>query len=630
MNYIAAEGLAKSYAEKILFKDLNISINKNEKIALIANNGTGKTSLLRFLAGKDTADAGKVIIRNGLRIGFLEQEPVLDEKLTIQELINGAHSGILSVIRSYEDAMHAQSESYNDKTQEAFDIAAAKMDEYDAWDYERRFKMVLNTFNIYNLEQKISSLSGGQRKRLALALVLLDNPEILILDEPTNHLDIEMIEWLEKLLLQNTITLLMVTHDRYFLDRVCNNIFELSDGKLYRHKGNYAQFLENRTKREEIFQTEIAKAGKEMKKELEWMRKMPKARTTKSKSRIDNFYAIQDKANSGKTEQELKLEVKMSRIGGKILELKKVNKNYGDLKILDGFDYTFKKGERIGIIGKNGVGKSTFLNIITGSEKPDSGKVNTGETIVYGYYSQAGMKFKEEKRVIEILKDIAEVITLADGSKLSASQFLEQFMFPPEVQYNFVSKLSGGEKKRLYLLTVLIKNPNFLILDEPTNDLDLLTLNKLEEFMINFPGCVIVVSHDRYFMDKMVDHLFVFEGNGVINDYNGTYTEYRLEKEELQRESKTVKVETNVVNHKSSGESSKKKKISYKEKLEYEQLEREIELLENEKKEVEAALHSIANKTNYEELEKLSSRFGELSNIIDEKTLRWMELGENS
>ncbi len=626
MNYLSVENLTKTYGERVLFEGLSFGLGKGDKMALIANNGTGKSSLLKILVGEDVSDGnGRVVIREGVRMGYLTQEPQFPKDVTINELIKGANSLILTVIKEYQDALEKQAEDYNEETHAAFEQASLKMDQYQAWDYETRMVQILGKFNIHDLNQTVGSLSGGQQKRLALALVLLDNPELIILDEPTNHLDVEMIEWLEKYLMQTNITLLMVTHDRYFLDRVCNQILEMTDGKLYHHKGNYSYFLEKRAEREEIYQTEIDKAGKLMRSELEWMRRMPQARGTKSKSRVNAFYETKEKAMSGKKELELKLEVKMSRIGGKILEMKKVYKSYGDIPILKGFDYTFKKGERIGIVGKNGAGKTTFLNIITGTEKADSGKINTGETIVYGYYSQKGIQLKEDKRVIEVLKDVAEVITMADGSKLTASQLLQHFMFPPNMQYNPVSKLSGGERRRLYLLMVLIKNPNFLILDEPTNDLDLLTLNKLEEFLMNFPGCLIVVSHDRYFMDKLVDHLFVFEGDGVIDDYNCTYTEYRNIVEE--REEQQAKKEKAAKEEKQEAKTPKEKtKLSYMEQREYGILEKEIEELEKEKKELEETLNTAD--TDYEVLEKATNRYGEVMKSIDTKTERWMELAE--
>jgi ATP-binding cassette subfamily F protein uup len=624
MNYLSVEDLGKNYGERVLFEGLTFGLSQGDKMALIANNGTGKSSMLKIIAGTDVSDAGTVTIRNGIRLGYLAQEPDFNPELSIEELIVSSHTELMKLIQAYEEALEAQSENYNSQTQKQFEEASARMDEAKAWDYERRMKQVLSKFRITDLSQKVAELSGGQRKRLALAMLLLDEPELLLLDEPTNHLDLEMIEWLEKYLQQQKITLLMVTHDRYFLDRVCNHIIELEGGKLYHHKGNYAYFLEKRAEREAAFDVEISKAGKLLKKELEWMRRSPKARTTKSKSRINNFGKIKAKAHSKKVKQELNLEVKMNRIGGKILELKKVYKSFDDLNILSGFDYTFNKGERIGIVGKNGVGKSTFLNILTGKDTADSGKVNVGETVVYGYFSQKGMELKEDKRVIEVLKDIAEVIVMADGRKVSASQMLQHFMFTPDMQYTYVSKLSGGERRRLYLLTVLMKNPNFLILDEPTNDLDLLTLNKLEEFLLQFQGCLILVSHDRYFMDKLTDHLFVFQGDGVIEDHYCSYSEYREqqqlnEKAEKKEEKQKAQAETVV-------EEKPKKKLSYKEKYEYDQLEKSIVALEEEKKKLEEQLNDP--NLDFEKINDLSSRLGAVMQQLDEESFRWMELDE--
>ncbi|MCD4664894.1 MAG: ABC-F family ATP-binding cassette domain-containing protein [Bacteroidales bacterium] len=630
MNLLSVKDLSKHYGEKVLFKEISFGLNKGDKIALIAENGTGKSSLLKIMVRNDVPDEGSVVIQNGLRIGFLEQEPQLNEELTINELIKEGNSGILSVIQEYEQALEAQTNKYNDKTHKTFEIASEKMDRADAWDYDRRLKEMLTRFNIFDLEQKTATLSGGQKKRLALSLVLLDNPDLLLLDEPTNHLDIEMIEWLEKYLTTSTLSLLMVTHDRYFLDRVCNSIIEMSNGKIYRHQGNYSYFLRKKSEREEVQKTETAKARKLMKKELEWMRRSPLARTTKSKSRIDAFYKIQEKASRKIVEKDMKLEINMARVGGKILELKDVKKSYSNIKILDGFEYMFKKGERIGIIGKNGVGKSSFLNILTGKEKADSGKVIAGDTTVFGLYSQEGMKLKEDKRVIDTVKDIAEVIQLGNGTELSASRFLQHFMFTPDTQYTNVSSLSGGERRRLYLLTVLMKNPNFLILDEPTNDFDLMTLNILEEFLSSFKGCLILVSHDRYFMDKLVDHLFIFEGDGKIKDFTGNYSDYRMYKDEVlskEREKATTKLKAEKKEKEKKILLSKEKtKLSYKEQKEFEQLETDIESLEKEKNELETSLNDGEN--DYEKLEKISTRLGEIIQLIDEKTLRWMELAE--
>ena len=619
MNYLSVENISKSFGERVLFEGLNFGLNYGDKVALIANNGSGKTSMLKIIAGKDVPGTGKVTVRNGIRIGYLEQEPVFNEKFTINELLYNSNAEVVKIIREYESALEMQTNDYNDTTAERFEKASLEMEKANGWNFDNELKQILSKFKIVDLETKVEMLSGGQKKRLALALLLIDAPDLLLLDEPTNHLDIEMIEWLEEYLKNQNITLLMITHDRYFLDRVCNHILELEDGKLYHHKGNYSYFLVKRDERESNFNVELSKAGRLMKKELEWIRKSPKARTTKSKARVDNFEVIKTKATSKKIKQELKLEVKMSRVGGKILELKKVYKSYGDLKILSGFDYTFKNGERIGIIGKNGVGKSTFLNIITQSLKPDSGKINVGETIVYGYFTQKGIQLKQDKRVIEVLKDIAEVIVMSDNKKITASQLLEHFMFPSNMQYTYVSKLSGGEKRRLYLLTVLMKNPNFLILDEPTNDLDLLTLNKLEEFLLDFKGCLILVSHDRYFMDKLTDHLFIFKGNGIIKDEYSSYSEYRTK---LNKELKLKKKKEKVL----SESSEKANLFSYENRKEHKSLERQIEKLEKEKKQMEDFFKD--SNVSYDLMHEKGKELENLNNLLDDKLNRWMELDE--
>ena len=619
MNYLSVENISKSFGERVLFEGLNFGLNYGDKVALIANNGSGKTSMLKIIAGKDVPGTGKVTVRNGIRIGYLEQEPVFNEKYTINELLYNSNAEVVKIIREYESALEMQTNDYNDTTAERFEKASLEMEKANGWNFDNELKQILSKFKIVDLEAKVEMLSGGQKKRLALALLLIDAPDMLLLDEPTNHLDIEMIEWLEEYLKNQNITLLMITHDRYFLDRVCNHILELEDGKLYHHKGNYSYFLVKRDERENNFNVELSKAGRLMKKELEWIRKSPKARTTKSKARVDNFEVIKTKATSKKIKQELKLEVKMSRVGGKILELKKVYKSYGDLKILSGFDYTFKNGERIGIIGKNGVGKSTFLNIITQSLKPDSGKINVGETIVYGYFTQKGIQLKEDKRVIEVLKDIAEVIVMSDNKKITASQLLEHFMFPSNMQYTYVSKLSGGEKRRLYLLTVLMKNPNFLILDEPTNDLDLLTLNKLEEFLLDFKGCLILVSHDRYFMDKLTDHLFIFKGDGIIKDEYSSYSEYRTK---LNKELKLEKKKEKVI----SESTEKANLFSYENRKEHKSLERQIEKLEKEKKQMEDFFKD--SNVSYDLMHEKGKELENLNNLLDDKLNRWMELDE--
>ncbi len=617
LNYLSVENISKSFGERVLFEGLSFGLSYGDKVALIANNGTGKTSMLKIIAGNDVSDTGKITLRNGIRVGYLEQEPVFRDDYTINELLYNSNSDVVKVIREYESALEKQTDNYNEVNAERFEQASLAMDKSNAWNFDNQLKQILEKFKIVDLDQKVKILSGGQKKRLALAMLLIDAPDLLLLDEPTNHLDIEMIEWLEDYLKSQNITLLMITHDRYFLDRVCNHILELEDGKLYHHKGNYSYFLVKRDERETNFNIEISKAGRLMKKELEWIRKTPQARTTKSKARVNNFENIKAKANSKKIKQELKLEVKMSRVGGKILELKKVYKSYGDLKILNGFDYTFKNGERIGIIGDNGVGKSTFLNIITQQQLPDSGKINVGETIVYGYFTQKGIVLKEDKRVIELLKDIADVIIMSDGRKITASQLLEHFMFPSKMQYTYVSKLSGGEKRRLYLLTILMKNPNFLILDEPTNDLDLLTLNKLEEFLLDFKGCLILVSHDRYFMDKLTDHLFVFKGGGDIKDEYCSYSEYRIklnnkEKEIQKAEINQAKLNTN--------------KLSFQQKKEHRNLEKQIEKLELEKEKIENLFKDSS--LDYESMLEKSKELEKVNLLLDEKLSKWMELDE--
>lgn len=625
MNYLSIDNLGKNYGERILFEGLTFGLSQGDKMALIANNGTGKSSMLKIIAGIDVADEGTVTLRNGIRTGYLSQEPNFNNSISIEKLITTSQTEVTQLLQEYNEVLIKLEKEDNSLNRSRLEALTEKIDKANAWDYERRIKQILSKFNINDLSQEVGNLSGGQKKRLSLALLLIDEPELILLDEPTNHLDVEMIEWLEKYLQQQKITLLMVTHDRYFLDRVCNQILELEDGKLFHHSGNYAYFLEKRAEREAIYSTDLSKAGKLLKKELEWMRRSPKARTTKSKARIANFDVIKKKATSKKISQELNLEVKMSRIGGKILELKKIYKSYENVTILSGFDYTFKKGERIGIVGKNGVGKSTFLNILTGLDKPDSGKINIGETIVYGYFSQKGIQLKEDRRVIDSLKDIAEVIIMANGSKVSASQMLTHFMFPPKTQHTFVSKLSGGEKRRLYLLMVLMKNPNFLILDEPTNDLDLLTLNKLEEFLIQFGGCLIIVSHDRYFMDKLTDHLFIFKGNGLIKDEYCSYSEYREKQILEEKENKNIQIKSKNEIEKTKTE-YKTKKVSFKDKFEHEQLEKDIERLEKDKKILEEAL--LVNGISFQDINHKSDLLAKVILELDEKTMRWLELDE--
>lgn len=631
MTYLSTENLSKNFGIKPLFEDLTFGISKGHKTALIAPNGTGKSTLLKILAGEMEPDSGKVMTQKGLQIGFLAQEPEMDESMTISEFIAHGNSEKIRVVQRYDKAVREQAEDYNTQTQQEFEKASAAMDASEAWDVEQQMEQILGVLSIHDLDQSIASLSGGERKRVALAFVLLDEPDLLILDEPTNHLDVEMIEWLEQYLAKSTMTLLMVTHDRYFLDRVCNHILELDYGKLYHHKGNYEYYLQKKAEREEVEATEIAKAGKLMKKELEWMRRGPKARTTKSKSRIKAFYETKDKATSAREEEELQLDVNMSRMGGKVLEVENLSKSFDDIVILNDFSYQFLQGERIGILGKNGVGKSTFLKILLGEEPVDSGEIETGETIVFGHYQQKGIQIDESKRVIEVIKEVAEVIELANGDKITASQFLEHFMFPGKMQYTPVEKLSGGEKRRLGLMMVLIKNPNFLILDEPTNDLDLLTLNKLEDFLQNFGGCLMIVSHDRFFMDKLVDHYFVFEGNGVIEDFHGTYEEYReemLAKISLQGQAKKASAAPKQEQKSKSEKKSEEKKLNYNERREFNKLEKEIAKLEEEKSALERKIN--ADDLEYEELNKLSKEFEGLKEKLEEKELVWLELAERA
>lgn len=634
MTYLSTENLSKNYGVKTLFEGLTFGIMEGDKTALIAENGTGKSTLLQILAGKETPDEGKVMIQNSISIGYLEQEPELDENLTIREFIASSDNRMVQLISRYEEAAARQADDFSQENQKAFEQASAEMDAANAWDYEQRMEKILSKLSITELDQSITTLSGGERKRVALAFVLLDQPDLLILDEPTNHLDVDMVEWLEEYLVQTTMTLLMVTHDRYFLDRVCDHILELEGGELYHHEGNYQYFLEKRAERRKIERREAHKAKQLYKQELEWMRRSPRARTTKSKSRIDSFYETKEKAEDKRDDPELRLEIDMQRMGGKILELKNVSKQFGDQVIMDSFYYTFKKGERIGIVGKNGVGKSTFLDIITGKEPADSGKIRKGKTVKYGHFRQQGIDFNENQRVIDVIEDVAKVIELANGKKISASQFLKHFMFTSEMQYTPVEKLSGGEKRRLALMMTLLRNPNFLILDEPTNDLDLLTLNKLEEFLMNFQGCLIVVSHDRFFMDKLVEHYFVFEGDGVIKDHHGTYREYRQQKKEAQARKKKVKAQQTPAatssddSGSSPSDSSGNQKLSYNEQREYSKLQDKISQLEEVKQQLEEEISS--GELDHEELQEKSDRYGEVSDEIEEKTMRWFELAERA
>ncbi len=628
MNYLSVENISKSFGDQVLFEGLTFGLSRGDKVALIARNGTGKTTLLRILTGLESTDAGAFTFRNGIKSAFLEQTPALDNSLTIDELILTSNTPVLTVIQKYEKVVHDHSEAHTAEVQKLLETVTNEMDQANAWDYERRLKQLLDLFRITNTSQQVSSLSGGEKKRLALALVLLDDPEFLILDEPTNHLDIDMIEWLERYLAQSNLTLLMVTHDRYFLDRVCNRILELSIGNLYQYQGNYEYFLNKKAERVEVRQVEAHRANQLMRKELEWLRRMPKARTGKSKARIDAFDEIKERANLVSENGEFNLRVKSPRLGGKVIELEHITKSYGPLSLINEFSYKFVKGERIGIIGRNGTGKTTFLDVITGLIEPEGGRIDTGETVVMGYYRQMGQEWKKELRVIDAVKEIAEVVAMEDGQTISASQFLEHFMFSPDSQYKRIAKLSGGELRRLHLLSVLIKNPNFLILDEPTNDLDLYALNKLEEFLLSFKGCLVIVSHDRYFLDKLTDHLFIFEGEGRVKDHYGKYSEYRnrleSEKKNFRKNAAPTRRDQSIPVEKKNHEKHKTK-LTYKEQMEYSKLESEIEKLEEEKETLEKQLNT--GTSDYESLHHNSVRIAELIRLIDGKIQRWVELG---
>jgi len=647
MHYISVENLTKSYGVNPLFSNISFHINEGDKIALVARNGVGKSTLLRILSGGETADSGTVWINKDVTVALFEQDPKFDENKTVLENIFHTENPIIRAIRDYEAAVDASEEAAitgKDDDGQAISDALARMDDLNAWSFESKVKEIMDKLNIHHLKQPVSSLSGGQRKRVALAQTLIDigfehQHTLLIMDEPTNHLDVEMIEWLEHYLNGENITLLLVTHDRYFLDAVSNEVWEMERSELYSYTGDYANYLEKKSARIESELSTIDKAKNTYRKELEWMRKQPKARTTKSKSRQDNFYEVEAQAKKKIEDAQLQLNVKMSRLGGKIAELKKVYKSYGDKVIMKGFEYTFSRGERIGVVGKNGVGKSTFLNILQGIEQADSGKINIGETIIFGNFSQQGLEFKEDMRVIEYVKTFAETFPLAKGGSLSASQFLELFLFPGDKQYTYLSSLSGGEKKRLQLLVILFTNPNFLILDEPTNDLDLPTLGVLENFLSEFQGCVLIVSHDRYFMDRLVDHLFVFEGDGEIRDFPGNYTLYRewLKANEKKGKDKWSELESrkgagqstesvagNQVSVSTKPAINNQRKATYNEKREFELLETEMKQLEQEKKNLEEKIGSLP----FEEIQKASVRIGEIATLMGDKEMRWLELSE--
>ncbi|PKG51725.1 ABC-F family ATP-binding cassette domain-containing protein [Olleya sp. 1-3] len=618
MNYLTVENIAKSYGELTLFEGLSFSVHKDQKIAFVAKNGTGKTSILNMLAGFDVPDTGKIIYRKDIKVAFLPQDPKLDDTLTIEESIFNADNPVLDIIKNYEKAL------LNPEDEDAYQKAFEQMDRHNAWDFETQYKQILSKLKLDDLTQKISVLSGGQKKRLSLANALINKPDLLILDEPTNHLDLEMIEWLEAFFAKENITLFMVTHDRFFLERVCNEIIELDHGQLYNYKGNYTYYLEKKEERIAREQVETGKAKQLFKKELVWMRRQPKARTTKSKSRIDDFTEIKHKASQRRNDHVIELELNMERLGSKIVELVKLSKSFKDKIILDKFDYNFQRGERVGIIGKNGTGKSTFLNMLTNTTQPDSGKILTGETVKFGYYTQAGITPKPDQKVIDVVRDFGDYIPLKKGRQISAQQLLERFLFDRKKQYDFVEKLSGGERKRLYLCTILIQNPNFLILDEPTNDLDIVTLNVLESFLLDFPGCLIVVSHDRYFMDKIVDHLLVFKGEGKVEDFPGNYSDYRTYEDSKapeiagnsddKKEKKNWKKENNKVT------------LSYNEQKEYKNLESKIKSLEFDKKEMEQKF--LDPDLSQDQITEFSNKIQGIIDSIEEKEMRWLELTE--
>jgi ATP-binding cassette subfamily F protein uup len=632
MHYLSVENLSKTYADKPLFENINFNINEGDKIALVALNGSGKSTLLKILTGIEIADEGKLWIHKDVSVVFLDQNPAIDDKRNILENIFSHDHPILNAIKHYEQLTEG------DKEPEPIALAAAmqEMDELNAWHFESKVKEILGKLNIHHLEQEVGTLSGGQKKRIALAKVLIDmdfdhKHTLLIMDEPTNHLDVQMIEWLEHYLTQEHVTLLLVTHDRYFLDNICNMIIEIDRAQMHITRGNYEKYMEQKAARLENDQASIDKARNRYRKELEWMRKQPKARTTKSKARQDAFHDWKAKAFQQLQTAQLELQVKMTRLGGKILELKKVYKAFDDKVILKGFDYTFKRGERVGVVGKNGAGKSTFINMLLDKEPANSGKINVGETIVFGDFSQEGLLIKEDLRVIEYVKNIAEFFPLADGTKVSAAQFLERFLFTPEKQFTFISKLSGGEKKRLQLLSILFRNPNFLVLDEPTNDLDLPTLDILEDFLLDFQGCLIIVSHDRYFMDKLVDHLFVFEGEGNVRDFPGNYSQYReiaKEEERYKNEKPNLEpiTETNDTPIAQTESTTIIKKLSFKEKRELELLDKEMPQLEQEKKDLELAMST--GKLSFEALQQHADRIAQIIAQLEDKEMRWLELSE--
>jgi ATP-binding cassette subfamily F protein uup len=617
ITYLQVENLSKYWGELPLFDGISFSVSEGQKVAMIAKNGAGKSTLMDIIAGLESPDSGKSSLSNDISIGYLRQNPDLNPEDTVLEAAFNSSGELIQTVKNYENAL----ENHDPKI---LGDAIERMNVLNAWDFELRIKQILTQLKITDVNQQIKFLSGGQKKRVALAHILIDEPDFLILDEPTNHLDLEMIEWLEKYLEKAKCTLFMVTHDRYFLDRVCNEIIELEDNTIYRYKGNYSYYLEKREERIQSMNAEIDRAKNLFRTELEWLRRMPQARSHKSKYRTENAYILQEKASKRRVEDEVELTVQGKRLGSKILDVKDLSKAFGEIVILDKFSYKFARLEKIGIIGKNGSGKSTVLNMLTGAMQPDSGSIEVGETISFGYYRQDGMTFNPTDRVIDVIKEIAEVVDMGNGNRMSASQFLNYFLFPPDTQYNMVEKLSGGEKRRLYLCTILMRNPNFLILDEPTNDLDIMTLNVLEDYLRNFQGCAIVVSHDRFFMDKIVDHLFVFDGQGQVKDFPGNYSDYRDWIDEKEKEQRTPEKKGKVTKPKSVKEAVRK--LNFNEKRELEQLEKDIALLEEEKGIIETAMNS--GDCGSEELVIKSQRHGEIKVLLDDKELRWLELSD--
>ena len=619
MNYLAAENLSKSFTETPLFSGINISLQKNQKMALIAANGYGKSTLLKILAGKETADSGTVSVRNSITLGYLDQDPYLNPSATIRDTIFDSSNPVLKALGEYEAHIDLGDNADHDKLQSLIDT----IDSLRAWDYEAKAREILSRLGINDLEQLTGTLSGGQKKRVSLAKLLVEEPDLLLLDEPTNHLDLDMIEWLENYLSNLNKTVLMVSHDRYFIDKVCDSIGELDQTKIHLYKGSYAYYLEKKDEREFRETREIDKAKNLFRSELEWMRRQPRARGTKQKARIDSFYEIEEKAGSARPDEKIQITMQMSRMGSKILELENVCKAYNENVLFKDFSHTFKRGEKIGLVGKNGSGKSTLLNMIMGTVKPDAGRIKAGETIVFGYFSQGGLSLPDNKRVIDVVKDIAEYVETGDGNYMNVGQFLNHFQFKGSKQHNMVSKLSGGEKRRLFLLTILLKNPNFLILDEPTNDLDIVTLNLLEDFLQHYQGCMLLVTHDRYFMDRLVDHIFVVEGEGKVKDINGNYTDYR---EELKSIAKIKSTEEKKEKVNTKSDAAKPVKLSFKEKQEYENLEREIAKLEMNKLKLEEIMADGTN--DAEALAKAAKEYHEIITKIDEKTHRWLELAD--